>query len=212
MIKEHVKTGLKYLCYSKKEGKELEKYKGSGKYWVDHLKKHGNDITTQIIFETNDLNEFKKYAVKISNKYDVVNSKSWANLKLEEGDGGNTVSNRIWITNGSENKYILKTDTIPIGWRRGRKCKFNDPEFQKEMSNRVDRKKCGEGIKRAWADGKFDKRDHSKCGVKGNLNPSKRPEVRKKMSEAALKHSKTRSERLKNNPIYHLSSRNKNKI
>ena len=69
---------------------------------------------------------------------------------------------------------------MPSGWRYGRSnCVFNDPNKQSEFSGRSDRKKAGKSIKRAWDEGKFDKRDHSKCGTKGDQNPSKRPEVKK---------------------------------
>ena len=31
----------------------------------------------------------------------------------------------MWITDGSESRYILKTDPIPEGWTRGRGSKFS---------------------------------------------------------------------------------------
>lgn len=198
MIKTHNKSGLKYLCYTTSEGPNYDNYKGSGKYWKAHLKKHGSDITTEKIFESFDYEEFKKEAIKKSEEYDVVNSKHWANLRIEDGTGGDTVSNKIWITNGVSSKYHNKDLEIPNGWYRGRhNCIFNDKEKQKEFSSRSDRKKTGMSIKKAWEDGKFDKRDHSKCGVKGNDNPACRPDVKKKISESALKQSKERSERMK---------------
>ena len=45
-IKTHNVTGLKYL--GKTESCDPHKYKGSGKYWNIHLKKHGNDYSKQI--------------------------------------------------------------------------------------------------------------------------------------------------------------------
>mgnify|MGYP001623726025 CR=1 FL=1 len=29
---------------------------------------------------------------------------------------------KCWITNGSENRYVNKTDPVPVGWRKGRHC------------------------------------------------------------------------------------------
>lgn len=55
------------------------------------------------------------------------------------GEGGSTTHLRMWINNGTQNKYILKEEEIPAGYIKGRLCKFNDPEFQKEMNSRVDR-------------------------------------------------------------------------
>lgn len=179
MIKTHNVTGLKYLCYTKKEDKDYDEYKGSGKYWLDHLKEHGDDITTELIYETSDYKEFVKYAREKSIEYNIVDSKDWANLKIEEGDGGNTTSNRIWINDGNVNRYILKEEEIPSGWKRGRiNTVFNDPGKQKEFSSRADRKKAGLSIKKAWDEGRFN-RDHSKCGKR-----NKDPEVRQKISKA----------------------------
>lgn len=84
-VKKHNKTGLKYL------GKTIQdpfKYKGSGKRWVNHIKKHGYDVTTTIIatFDSND--ELRTYSLKLSEELDIVNSPEWANLKVEVGDGG----------------------------------------------------------------------------------------------------------------------------
>ena len=44
-LKTHNKTGLKYLGYTKNDPM---KYKGSGKYWSNHIKIHGNDVLSLI--------------------------------------------------------------------------------------------------------------------------------------------------------------------
>jgi hypothetical protein len=91
LIKTHNKTGLKYLCKTVKENHSG--YKGSGKYWVQHMKKHGRDISSQLLFESDDIGEFSKYALNKSIELDVVNSNDWANLKHEDGlDGGDVYS------------------------------------------------------------------------------------------------------------------------
>ena len=69
MIKTH-ETGLRYLCFTKK--KNHNEYLGSGTYWKKHLKKHGENISTELIFETHDKEKFKKHALKISKKYNIV--------------------------------------------------------------------------------------------------------------------------------------------
>lgn len=86
-IKTHNITGLKYL------GKTVQDpyvYKGSGKRWLNHIKVHGHDVTTEIIGQYNTIEEFRFNSVIISEKYDIVNSKEWANLRIENGDGGDT--------------------------------------------------------------------------------------------------------------------------
>jgi hypothetical protein len=86
-IKTHNITGLKYLG---KTTQDPFMYKGSGKKWINHIKKHGNDVSTEIIGEYESLEEFVKNSVIISEKYDIVNSNDWANLRIESGDGGDT--------------------------------------------------------------------------------------------------------------------------
>lgn len=84
-IKTQLKTGLKYL------GKTTQnpfKYRGSGKYWLAHLKTHGSEHITEILKECNTIEELKQWGRYYSDLLNVVNDDSWANLKPEEGDGG----------------------------------------------------------------------------------------------------------------------------
>ena len=86
-IKIHNITGLKYL------GKTVQdpyKYKGSGKRWLNHLKKHGDDVTTLIVGEFNTLEDLRSTSIPMSKRFNVVESNEWANLRPETGDGGNT--------------------------------------------------------------------------------------------------------------------------
>jgi hypothetical protein len=179
MIKTHNKTGLKYLCYTRK--KDHNNYSGSGINWLNHLLEHGFDFSTNLLLATNDFETFKFYAVEISILNNVVQSNEWANLKIEEGDGGDTVSNKKWITNGSVDKYLTNDLNLPLGWKYGRSNSvFNDSKKQKEFNSRVNQEKKGKSIKKAWKEGKVI-RDHSKCGTYGELNPSKRSDVKEKM-------------------------------
>jgi len=86
-IKTHNITGLKYL------GKTVQdpfQYRGSGQRWSNHLRKHGNDVSTEILFKTTDKDEFKRVALEYSKTYDIVKSKKFANLMEENGCGGVT--------------------------------------------------------------------------------------------------------------------------
>lgn len=90
-IKTHNKTGLKYL--GKTVQKDPHKYPGSGKFWINHLTKHGYDYTTEILKECQSNEELQKWGLYYSELFDVVNAKDgtgkkiWANLKPEYGDG-----------------------------------------------------------------------------------------------------------------------------
>lgn len=86
-IKTHNKTKLKYL------GKTVQDpftYKGSGKRWINHIKKHGNDVTTEIVGTYETIDDLRSDSIIISEKYNIVNSEEWANLRPETGDGGDT--------------------------------------------------------------------------------------------------------------------------
>jgi len=109
-LKEHLSTGLKYLGYTKND---VTKYTGSGKYWLRHLKKHGIDHKTTILLQTIDKEEIKKWGRYYSNLWDVVNAKNdkgekiWANLRIEQADGGNgyvfSEEDRTKISKASKN-------------------------------------------------------------------------------------------------------------
>jgi hypothetical protein len=115
-LKTHNVTGLKYLG---KTIKDPLQYKGSGTVWMRHIKKHGYDVKTEILFQSTDKDTFKEVALKYSKELNIVESKEFANLTYEEGQGGSTLKNRIAITDGVDIKFIKKTDKIPDGWSKG---------------------------------------------------------------------------------------------
>jgi transposase len=102
-IKTHNKTGLKYL--GKTNSKDPYKYKGSGYYWKDHIKKHGYDVTTEILRECSSNEEVKEWGLYYSNLWNVVEEKysngrkTWANLKPEYGDGVDSETARKFSLN-----------------------------------------------------------------------------------------------------------------
>ena len=87
-IKQHKITGLKYLG---KTTRNPYKYKGSGTYWKNHLKKHGNLINTTWTKLFYDIDELVKVSLILSNILNIIESKNWANMRLEDGlSGGDT--------------------------------------------------------------------------------------------------------------------------
>lgn len=116
-VKTHNKTGLKYL--GKTVSKDPHSYPGSGTVWRRHLNKHGYDYTTEILLETDNAEELKEQGVYYSNLWNVVESAEWANLMIEQGDGGDTsaslafqeyVRNRKPLV-GEKNPFYGKTHT-----------------------------------------------------------------------------------------------------
>ena len=85
-VKTHNKTGLKYL--GKTISIDPHLYQGSGTVWRRHIKKHGYDVTTEILLKTNDPKELKEVGIYYSNLWNIVESKDFANIVPEMGDGG----------------------------------------------------------------------------------------------------------------------------
>lgn len=102
--------------------KDPFKYKGSGKYWLRHLRKHGNDVNTEILGVFNSISDLKKVSLDISLKENIVYSKEWANLQPESGDG--IAPGWVSIKTEAGIKRIKKEDydpTIHKHINRGRK-------------------------------------------------------------------------------------------
>jgi hypothetical protein len=83
--KQHNITGLRYFGKTKKDPLT---YKGSGTYWLRHLKMHGNNVTTTWYHAYEDKSTLKEEAIFFSRVYDIVDSKDWANLTIETGLDG----------------------------------------------------------------------------------------------------------------------------
>jgi len=82
-LKTHNVTGLKYLGYTKNDPL---KYRGSGHYWKRHIIQHGNDVTTEILFQSEHIDEISEMGKQYSNMWDIVNDKGFANLCEEDGN------------------------------------------------------------------------------------------------------------------------------
>ena len=114
-VKTHLITNLKYFG---KTTRDPMHYKGSGKYWKSHLKKHGNSVKTEIVACFEDENKCKKFALEFSKKHDIVSSENWANLVEENGlDGapkGNVLSDdtKSKISKSLLGKPSIKTKYI----------------------------------------------------------------------------------------------------
>ena len=151
-LKTHNKTGLKYLG---KTTRDPQKYLGSGKRWLRHLAKHGNDITTEILLETEDKQSLADTGLHYSKLWNIVEDQSFANMRPESGDGGNTSNceaykegmkkrdtsgsknsmagrsaiveqNIRWYNNGKDNIYV-PAGTEPKGYKPGRIINYKKP-------------------------------------------------------------------------------------
>ena len=110
-IKQHNTTGLQYFG---KTISNVDSYNGSGIYWTRHLEKHGLNIKTvwkQLFY---DVDSLKEYAISFSKENNIVESKQWANLVIEDGtmggDTGISIVGRQKISQLSKNrKHSEKT-------------------------------------------------------------------------------------------------------
>jgi hypothetical protein len=133
-VKIHNKTGLKYL--GKTVSKDPHKYPGSGTIWRRHLEKHGYDYTTEILLETDSKEELIEKGLYYSNLWSVVESKEWANLKPEAGDGGDMSMCPAW-------QESMKNKEPLVGEKNGYYGKKHTAEIRKKISENAKGKQLG---------------------------------------------------------------------
>lgn len=87
-IKEHTVTGKKY--FGKTVSSDLDAYLGSGHYWKDHIKKHGQEFVVNKWISEPFLDpvELQEFALAFSELNDIVESCEWANMAPENGLSG----------------------------------------------------------------------------------------------------------------------------
>jgi hypothetical protein len=110
--KTHKQTNLKYLGFTKHDPFN---YKGSGIYWLSHLKKYGYDVTTEILLETTNKQEITQQGIYYSTIWNVVESNEWANIKPESGDGGGVSG-----MNKGKNRPASHCDAMRAGWAKAK--------------------------------------------------------------------------------------------
>jgi len=119
-VKTHDVTGLKY--FGKTERKDPMKYLGSGKYWLRHLKSHGEDITTEIVASFDDREKASLYAIEFSKTHNIVESEEWANLIYE------TVKDGVFgYSHTEETKRRLSENS---------KSMWSDTNFREKMAEK----------------------------------------------------------------------------
>jgi len=139
-IKTHKITGLKYLGKTTKNPIE---YIGSGKYWLRHLKKHGNDVETSVLFKCENEEIFRKISFGVSKILDVVESNNFANLMHEFGTGGDNSHNIDY-----ERLSLLRKKNKNT-WKLSETAKTNHSIAAKNMWN----SEIGENLKRKRYEG-----------------------------------------------------------
>ncbi len=85
-LRKHNVTGMKYLGWSKDPN--ARNYEDRESVWSKHLKEHGNDYTTEILFESEDPNEVTTRAVGYSIANQIWDNPKFANQMLENARTG----------------------------------------------------------------------------------------------------------------------------
>ena len=128
-IKKCSHCELKY--FGKTTRRRIENYRGSGKKWLSHLRKHNaNSIhlwNSKWYYDTSII----RFATKFSNINKIAESKNWANLKPE--DGINTGGGKL-----SEDAYKRiseKTKGVSRPWSRETMKKHHEKIRKGEVIN-----------------------------------------------------------------------------
>lgn len=146
-IKTHNITKLKY--FGKTTQNPME-YRGSGKYWLRHIKNCGYDVTTEILGFYECKEDCMRAALEFSKLYNIVESDEWANLVEENGiDGGATsFGPRSEETkNKISEAHIGKTHSQDTKDKIKKKRQQQDMSHMKVPKSEEHRKKISESLK-----------------------------------------------------------------
>ena len=135
MIKEAVGIGVKYLCKCG-DYRDPYEYRGSGVFWRKIINKHNPEIKTTILgfYETNE--ELRVAGEFYSKKFNIVEDKAWANLIPEIGDGGPTVTGKIYghDPNTLTIRAFNSENDLPDGWKKGTPARGpRDPKITEKI-------------------------------------------------------------------------------
>jgi len=147
-VKTHNKTGLKY--FGKTVKSNPTKYRGSGIHWVNHIKKHGNDVTTEIIGFYENFEQCSKAALQFSIDNDIVNSSDWANMIVENGVGGGIIGTK----HSEETKTKIKNSHkgVPKSDEHRKNISLNcyGRTLKGKLQTEEHKRNNSEGVKRSW--------------------------------------------------------------
>ena len=88
-------------------------YPGSGVYWANHLKVHGNDVKTEILHECGVIEEIETLGLYYSNLWNIVESKDFANLVPETGENSCGMLGKKQ-TQETKNKISKSLKSVPF--------------------------------------------------------------------------------------------------
>jgi len=175
-VKQHKKTGLKY--FGQTHTKNPYDYKGSGVYWKKHLSKHGKDIDTLQVWEFQDQLKATEFAIDFSIKNNIVESKEWANLDVEDAKQGAALNNKNAKGNLGKSKTkqhrenisksktgIPRPDLIGNNYASALKGRKKTVQHQEAINKKLNSIEVKQKIANAWASKPTVKCPH--CAIEG---------------------------------------------
>jgi hypothetical protein len=134
LVMEHNITGLKYFCKTALLDR-VNRYKGSGTRWTNHLKVHGKDVKVGILGFYVEEERCRNAAKQFSVDNKIVESDEWANLVEETGMMDRNMS-------GSLNSFYGKKHTpetidkirLKNTGNTFNKGAYRSPEYREKMS------------------------------------------------------------------------------
>ena len=191
-VKIHNDTGLKY--FGKTTQNNVHSYQGSGIRWVNHIKKHGYNVSTEIIAEFNENDKLvETFALKFSKDNDIVNSDNWANLKPENGlDGG---AHFKGMKHSKETKKKMSENHL--GEKHHLFGKHHSKQTKEKIGNSLNGRKLSEETKEKMRVPKSD--DMKRKLSESNKGKKHTKETKNKMSEShkGKQHSEETKEKLR---------------
>ena len=146
-IKQHTITGKLYFGKTCKKG--VEKYLGSGSYWLKHINKYGKEhVKTLWYCLFYDEQECKDFAINFSKQNNIVESKQWANLVEENVENNNCsffIGKDPWNKNKTKetDARVAANGRACSAARIGKKYGRRDPEIGKKISKALTGKSNG---------------------------------------------------------------------
>lgn len=193
-VKQHSVTGLKY--FGKTLSKDPLKYKGSGKHWLRHLKKHGNEVDTIELWEFDNQEQCTEFALHFSKENNIVESTEWANLQDENGLDGNYQFNFLKGKTYEEIHGIEKAKRL----RSIRKWPEHTVESRRKMSEIAKLRKHSDETKK--------KMSNSRKGKQMGLNNPMFGKIMTKEHSDKI-HGSVRGSKWYHNPVTKVNKRSK---
>ena len=137
------------------------RYKGSGKYWKRHIKNHKQSPNTTTLFEFDNIEEAKTFAINFSNIHNIVESTEWANMTLEDCSQGNSL---FWTEEKRKEESLRKS----LWWTPERR--LNLSKNKKQFYSDIETRKAQSCItKQTWLNDTA-RRDRQKQRIEGYKN------------------------------------------